>query len=72
MQEYEVKFTDRTHEKYQANIIVENMYAQVDDEGNKFLLFDEITDHRSDGSAIQIVDGTIWSANSSEKPKKTT
>jgi hypothetical protein len=48
------------------------MYAQVYDKGNEFLVLDKITDHRSDGSAIQIVDGTIWSANSSEKPKKTT
>jgi ribosomal protein L31E len=70
--EYEVEFTDGMHEKYQANVIAENMYAQVNDEGNEFLLLDEITDHRSDGSAIQIADGTIRSANGSEKPKKTT
>ena len=30
--EYEVEFTDGTHERYQANVIAENMYAQVDDE----------------------------------------
>jgi hypothetical protein len=70
--EYKVEFMDGTHEKYQANIITENMYAQVNDKGNEFLLLDEITDHRSDASAIQIADGTIRSANSSEKPKKMT
>jgi len=70
--EYEVEFTDGTHEKYQANIIAENMYAQVDDEGNEFLLLDEITDHKSDDSAIQIADGTVRSANGMEKPKRTT
>ena len=48
------------------------MYAQVDDEGNEFILLDEITDHRSDASAIPITNGTIRSANGSEKPKKTT
>jgi hypothetical protein len=31
--EYEVEFTDGTCKKYQANIIAENMFAQVDDEG---------------------------------------
>jgi hypothetical protein len=31
------------HEKYQANVITENMYAQVDDGGNEFLLLKEIT-----------------------------
>jgi hypothetical protein len=45
------------------------MYAQVDDEGSEFLLLDEITDHRSNASAIQIADGMIRSANSHEKPK---
>jgi hypothetical protein len=31
--EYDVEFTDRLHEQYQVNVIAENMYAQVDDEG---------------------------------------
>ena len=65
-----MEFTDGTHEKYQANVIAENMYAQVDDEGNEFLLLKEITDHRSNGSAIQIADSTV--SNGMEKPKKTT
>ena len=36
--EYEVEFTDGTMEQYAANVIAENMYAQVDDEGNMFQL----------------------------------
>jgi hypothetical protein len=70
--QYEVEFTDSTHERYQANIIAENMYAQVDSEGNEYLLMQEITDHKSNNSAILIADGTVRSANGSEKPKKTT
>ena len=70
--EYEVEFTDGTHEKYQANIIAENMYAQIDNEGNQFLLLQEIMDHRSDNSAIPIADGMVRSANRMLKPKKTT
>jgi hypothetical protein len=70
--EYEVEFTDGTHERYQANVIAENMYAQVDDEGNEYLLLSEITDHKSDGSAVQIADGMTRSANGQEKPKVTT
>jgi hypothetical protein len=72
MRKYEIEFTDGRHEKYQVNVIAENMYAQVDDEGNEFLLLDEITDHKSGGTAIQIADGTITSANGTEKLKKTT
>jgi hypothetical protein len=43
-----------THEKYQANMIAENMFAQVDSEGNQFLLLQEITDHKKDHSAVPI------------------
>ena len=43
--EYEVEFTDGTCDKYQVNIIAENMFAQVNKEGNQYLLLKEITDH---------------------------
>ena len=46
MREYEIEFTNGTHEKYQANVIAENMYAQVNDEGNEFLLLDTSRDAR--------------------------
>jgi hypothetical protein len=61
--EYEIKFTGGTHEKYQANVIAENMFAQVDTEGSQFLLLQEITDHKSDNSAIPISEGMIHGAN---------
>jgi hypothetical protein len=70
--EYEIEFTDGTNEKYQANIIAENMFAQVDSEGNQYLLLQEITDHKKDNSAIPISDGKISSANGQSKPKITT
>jgi hypothetical protein len=71
--EYEIEFTDGSNEKYQANIIAENMFAQqVDDEGNQYLLLQEITNHKKDNSAIPISDGKISSANGQPKPKITT
>ena len=57
--EYEVESTDGSHEKYQVNIIAENMFAQVDSEGNQNLLLKEITDHKHDNSAIPISDGMV-------------
>jgi hypothetical protein len=36
--EYEIEFADGTRDKYQANVIAENMFAQIDSEGNQFLL----------------------------------
>jgi hypothetical protein len=70
--EYEIEFTDRMHERYQVNIIAENMYAQVNCKGNQYLLLQEIRDHQSDNSAIPILEGMVCSANGSQKPKKTT
>ena len=35
------------------NSIAINMFAQVDKDGNRHVLFDEITDHRSDESAVK-------------------
>jgi Reverse transcriptase (RNA-dependent DNA polymerase) len=70
--EYEVEFTDGTHEKYQANIIAENMYAQVDSEGNQYLMLQEIMDHKKDSSAIPISEGTVRSSNGQLKAKPTT
>jgi hypothetical protein len=42
---YQVQFPDDRIEEYRANIIVENLYSQVDKEGNQFLLVDKIIDH---------------------------
>jgi hypothetical protein len=48
------------------------MFAQVDREGNHYLLPQEIMDHKIDNSAIPISDGKISSANGQSKPKITT
>jgi hypothetical protein len=54
--EYEVSFPDGSSGSYLANIIAENIYSQVDQEGRTFTLLDEIIDHEED-PAIQ--DGTL-------------
>ena len=70
--EYVFEFTDGSTENYFANVIAECMYAQVDAEGNQFQLLDEITDHRSDNSAIRIDNGFVTSRNGNRVPKPTT
>ena len=55
--EYVVEFTDGSCENYFANLIAECMYAQIDAEGNQYQLLSEITDHKSDKSAILVEDG---------------
>lgn len=69
---YECVTEDGTTERYTANIIAENIYAQCDDEGKSYAVLDEIIDHSKDGSAIEIADGFITSANGNRIPKKTT
>lgn len=49
---YEVEFTDGHVESYAANLIAENIYEQLDDEGNRFRLIDEIIEHKKSPSAI--------------------
>ena len=58
--------------KYKANIIAENMYAQVDEEGCQYLVLKEIVDHKKDNTAVPITDGMIRSPNGEMKPKKMT
>jgi hypothetical protein len=53
-------------------VIADNMYAQVDDEGNMFYLLNEIMDHKKDDTAIDIANGTVTLANGNVKPKITT
>ena len=43
---YGVEFDDGVVREYSANVIAENLYAQVDEEGRHILLMDSITAHR--------------------------
>lgn len=69
--QYEVAFPDGSTDTYAANLIAENLYSQVDDEGRHFQLIDEITDHRKDGSALTKDDG-FHTNKAGVKSKKTT
>jgi hypothetical protein len=50
--EYEVQFPDGSTQSYLANVIAENLYSQVDAEGNQYAVMDEITDHEYDASVM--------------------
>ena len=49
---YEVEYLDGMTEVLTANIIAENLLAQVDDQGHSHLMIDEIEDHRNNSDAI--------------------
>ena len=66
---YEVEYTDGHKASLAANAIAENMFAQVDDEGNRHVLFDAITDHRTDGSEVKQQDAFIHRRNGTQRRK---
>ena len=56
---YNVQFNDGHIEEYAANTIAENIYSQLDSNGERYLIFQEIIDHMKDDTAIQVKDKYI-------------
>ena len=48
-----VMFPDGSTQQYAVNIIAENLYSQVDEDGCRYQLLDSIIDHKTDGKAIK-------------------
>ena len=69
---YEVEFQGGRTETFTANIIAENMFAQVDDEGHRQVLLKEVIDHRKDGRAVSHEDAFITSHNGVKRRRETT
>jgi hypothetical protein len=70
--EYEVVFPDGATEAYTANLIAENIYSQVDDDGRQFAILSEIVDHRSDRTALKKAEGYSETKSGNLVPKRTT
>ncbi|GAX20073.1 hypothetical protein FisN_1Lu447, partial [Fistulifera solaris] len=69
---YEVEFPDGTVDSYSANIIAENLYAQIDDEGRMFAVLSEIVDHRKNGHAVSKENGFLPDGTGSNPSRKIT
>jgi hypothetical protein len=69
---YEVEYPDGHKASLAANAIAENMFAQVDEEGNRHVLFDEIIDHRTDGSEVKQQDAFITTRTGTKRRRETT
>ena len=63
---------DGTTEVLTANIIAENLLAQVDDQEHHHLMIDEIEYHRKNSDAIPKEKGTIITPSGLQRRKKTT
>ena len=69
---FEVEFLDGEKQAMAANVIAENMFAQVDQEGHRFMLIDEIIDFRSDDRAVKQADAWTTTKNGRKHRKPTT
>ena len=69
---YEVEYVDGYKTAMAANAIASNLFAQVDQDGRRFVLFDEIIDHRTDGTEIKEEDAFIHMANGNKQKRETT
>jgi hypothetical protein len=70
--QYEVEFDDGTTEILTANVIAENLLAQVDEEGRHQKMLEEIIDHRVLADAIPKDKGTYKTKYGHERKVRTT
>ena len=71
-QVYDVLFPDGGIRQYSANIIAENIFSQVDEEGHKLQLLRHIVSHRKDKNALDKAEGHTISPNGRKVLKHTT
>ena len=60
---YKVKFMDGEKSSLLANYIAENLFAQIDDDGNCQVLLNEIIDHHTTGCQVMQQDAFIMAKN---------
>ena len=69
---YEVEYLDGERASLAANNITENLFTQIDDEGNRQVLMDEIIGHRSNEHAVKQQDAFITTNTGTKRRKETT
>ena len=69
---YEIEYLDGERTSLAANNIAENLFAQIDDEGNRQVLMDEIIGHRSNEHAVKQQDAFITTNTGTKRCKETT
>ena len=64
---YEVEYHDGTKASLAANYIAENLFAQVDQEGNRHVLLDELIDDRENGRKVKLQDVFIMTGTGTRR-----
>ncbi len=69
---YIITFDDGDQTKLTANLIAESLFSQCDPNGNKYVLLDEIVDHRHLPTVIKLADQKVIHANGRTYLKRST
>ena len=69
---YEIEFPDGSVDEVEANVIAESMVSECDPEGRHYKLFKEISDHRKDGTALNVAQGSFTMSAGNPVSKRTT
>ena len=69
---YEVQYQDGMKASLAANSIAENLFAQVDQEGNRHILLDELIDYRVNGLEVKLQDAFITTGTGTRRRRETT
>ena len=69
---YKVEYQDGTKASLAANYIAENLFAQVDQEGNRHVLLDELIDYRVNSREVKLQDAFITTGTGTRRRRETT
>jgi len=69
---YEVEYLDGHKASLSANSIAQNLFATIDEDGNRYVMLDSIIDSRTDGTEIIAADATVTSKNVGRRKRETT
>ena len=69
---YEVEYQDGTKASLVANYIAENLFTQVDQEGNRHILLDELIDYRVNGREVKHQDAFFTTGTGMRRRRETT
>ena len=69
---YEVQYLDGKKASLAANNIAEDLFAQIDEDGNRQVLMDKIIGHRSNEHAVKQQDAFVITKTGTKRRKETT
>ena len=69
---YEVEYADVYKTSITTNSIESNLFSQVDQDGQRFLLFNDIIDSRTESTQIKEGDSFIHMSNGNKRSRETT